>query len=90
MIGRRIECPFAATGALIGEWPGPGDYYFDPRIGWCAVTPNGTDSGYANLSRHEVVEHEDRTITVSPSIQVFAGAREEWHGYLERGVWRAC
>lgn len=84
--GRRIDNPFAAGGGLVGEWPEPGDYYLYPTIGWCGVTPNGH---IANLSNHEIVEHEDGTITVSPSILV--GTYEQrnlWHGYLERGVWR--
>lgn len=40
------------------------------------------------LVTHSIVEHEDGTITVSPSILVTGG--EEWHGYLERGIWRSC
>lgn len=57
---------------------------------WHACTPNGA---LGNLSRHEVTEHEDGSITVSPSILVSSldskgNAHEIWHGYLERGVWR--
>ncbi|MGE0456386.1 MAG: hypothetical protein AB7I13_00020 [Vicinamibacterales bacterium] len=44
---------------------------------------------YCNLEGHDVVEHEDGTITVSPSILIKAHDAE-WHGYLERGVWRIC
>lgn len=45
------------------------------------------------LGQHEVVEHEDGTITVSPSILVQTTwgperTPHEWHGYLERGIWR--
>lgn len=87
MIGRRIESPFAADGALIGEWPQLGDFYFYPNSGWCGVTPNGHMVG---LRGHEVTEHDDRTITVSPSILVYTGTEAVWHGYLERGVWRSC
>lgn len=50
---------------------------------WYACTPNGL---LGNLSKHEVTEHEDGTITVSPSILVTGDG--EWHGYLEHGVWR--
>lgn len=105
MNGRRIVCPFGADGGLIDQWPSAGDYWFNPRIGWCAVTPDGSD---ANLSKHQVIEHDDGTITVSPSILVshpdpydsnrYTGTADEmrypvrgfqdWHGYLERGVWR--
>lgn len=84
--GRRIESPFAASGALVDEWPKPGDYYFYPEVGWCGVAPDGQSVG---LRGHQVTEHEDRTITVSPSILVSGGGVKEWHGYLERGVWRS-
>lgn len=65
----------------------PGDY---GKIGdiWYGCTPNGH---LGNLKNHEVVEHEDGTITVSPSILVgYEGAdgNDSWHGYLEHGVWR--
>jgi hypothetical protein len=88
MQGRRIESPFAANGGLIGEWPLPGDYYFYPEAGWCAVTPDGRQCG---LRGHDVTEHGDGTITASPSILVSGGEKSwSWHGYLERGVWREC
>lgn len=46
---------------------------------WFAVPP-GTDL-VANLSSHSVSEHEDGTVTVSPSILVQNG-KESWHGFL--------
>lgn len=43
----------------------------------------------ANLAAHDVTEHADGTITVSPSILVQRGpGGPTWHGWLERGVWR--
>lgn len=45
------------------------------------------------LSGHKVVEHEDGTITVSPSILIsYSGGEGDfsWHGFLERGIWREC
>jgi hypothetical protein len=83
MQGRRVE------------WPGwdslpyePGDYFKDGNGHWRGVVPNGL---YCNLAGHTVTEHEDGTITVSPSIKVWGGADgEEWHGFLERGVWWEC
>lgn len=54
---------------------------------WYARTPTGL---LANLSAHAVEEHDDGTITVSPSILVDRGKLTEWHGYIERGFWRAC
>jgi len=51
-----------------------------------ACSPDGR---LANLAKHFVTEHPDGTITVSPSILVRGGGDEgEWHGFLERGVWR--
>jgi hypothetical protein len=52
---------------------------------WYCCTPNGH---MGNLSAHDVIEHDDGTITVSPSILVSDDQSELWHGYLERGVWR--
>lgn len=67
----------------------PGDYWkvvHNAGDGeWHAHVPSG-ETG--SLGGHEVEEHEDGSITVSPSILV-TGQRT-WHGYLERGVWREC
>lgn len=65
----------------------PGDYWKNEYGWWYANTPNGL---LGNLKVHEVTEHEDGTITVSPSILVNDGRPESWHGYMERGVWRSC
>jgi hypothetical protein len=63
-----------------------GDYWYSSANGyWMGRVPSGD---YCNLKNHTVVEHEDGTITVSPSILVHHGQGEVWHGYLERGVWR--
>jgi len=42
------------------------------------------------LGAHDVVEHEDGTITVSPSILVTRRTDEPqlWHGYLQQGIWK--
>ncbi len=63
----------------------PGDYgRYAER--WF-VRPPGCSELYGDVSGHEVVEHEDGTITVSPSILI-KGHEATWHGYLERGQWR--
>ena len=63
----------------------PGQYGMDSDGMWWAFVPEaGCPVGA--LSDHTVVEHEDGTITVSPSI-LWPG---KWHGYLDRGVWREC
>ena len=78
----------------------PGDYCVrtDSRIGRVAwvVTPNGNSP--ARLEGWDLTEHDDGTITLSPSILAHPtstlGEDDQkvdlpgWHGYLERGVWR--
>jgi len=86
MQGHRVAWP--AQGLMA-----PGDYAKGPDGAWYAMTPNGH---LANLVAHAIVEHEDGTITVSPSILVSVPATDElphkelWHGFLERGFWRHC
>ena len=62
----------------------PGDYGIRNGI-WYCKTPNGF---IGNLNQHNVVEHKDGTITVTPSILVSDDQKELWHGYLTKGVWR--
>lgn len=120
MTGRRLPDGFEPT----TEWYAKlgvaqreelyGSYGKDSSGTWCVITPNGR---YGSIAKHTVVEHEDGTITVSPSILVHAippisyraeertrmvasygedyvrtweRGKPEWHGYLERGVWRSC
>jgi len=79
MIGKRIY-GYAGDGI-----PAAGEYGKDDRNGqWFAMCPNDM---LANLAHHEVTEHEDGTITVSPSIHVTQPNAGEYHGYLKRGVW---
>lgn len=63
----------------------PGDYTVstgDEPAAWVRL-PNGV--GPSCLKGWALTEHEDRTITVSPSI---LDGESGWHGFLERGVWR--
>lgn len=64
-------------GKVSGHW-----YCCAPR-----VIPDDEFGFHGNLSAHQVTEHEDGTITVSPSILI-TGHDGSWHGYLEKGVWR--
>lgn len=82
MQGRRIHGRDKDGDGKSWYAPEPGDYWHDGQS-WMAETPNGLRGA---LSEHDVVEHEDGTITVSPSILVTG--QETWHGYLDRGVWR--
>lgn len=84
--GRRV-----ADGTEPHEYE-PGDYGVWEDM-WCGRCPGPVDAEYprlANLSGHQVTEHDDGTITVQPSILVNSHrpAPDGWHGFLERGTWR--
>ncbi len=82
-------------GRRVKDWDGSGilkkgEYAKSEKDGvWYAMTPNGR---LGNLAAHDVVEHEDGTITVTPSILVTTGSynRQAWHGYLRHGIWQEC
>ncbi len=67
-----------------------GDYGFDPAQNHWVVRPPTCHAG--GIPEHTVIEHEDGTVTVSPSILLEDfdedGHPKDWHGYLEHGVWR--
>ena len=70
----------------------PGDYC--KRAGaWWVVLPSSFGpcvlDGPLQPDGWQVTEHDDRTITVSPSLHDVSKP-DGWHGWLERGVWRAC
>lgn len=58
---------------------------------WGFYSPDG--NGVGTLLSHTVREHEDGTISIRPgdgssNSVLHKGARlEEWHGYVECGVW---
>jgi hypothetical protein len=67
-----------------------GSFWRDETGEWRVKTPNGM-GGTLALGVHTVTEHDDGTITVQPSILTQwpnASPPREWHGWLERGVWR--
>lgn len=79
MIGYRKDNP-------LGMIPDVGQYGRDCNGDWFGCPQ---EMFHANLSKHNVIEHEDGTITVSPSILI-TGFDGQWHGYLEKGIWRKC
>lgn len=82
-IGKRI---YPENGGLL--FKNPGEYGKHPRDGnWYAAVPT-PQLMVGSLAAHDVTEHEDGTITVSPSILVRNLDGTSWHGHLERGVWR--
>lgn len=60
-----------------------------PWMLWQVRCPDGS-SGCLSPKLHNIVEHEDGTITVSPSIDCSKSRPGTYHGFLERGMWRAC
>ena len=77
MIGKRVYCFTSLQ---------PGEYGKQDDENWYANSPNDL---LANLGNHHVVECEDGTITVTPSIKVWNNSIS-WHGYLTKGEWQEC
>jgi hypothetical protein len=84
MTGRRVYCDDRGWFKLE-----PGDYCKMPDGKFMARVPD-PKFHLGSLAGHEVTEHEDGTITVSPSILHTEPNVGQWHGFLERGVWREC
>lgn len=64
--------------------------YYKTDNGWLMYFPN---CGLGNLKKHTVTEHQDGTITVTPSILITGhenGKPTQVHGYLTKGVWKPC
>jgi hypothetical protein len=93
--GRRLP-----DGSSIDDVQTPGDYLLLPnrQAIWCML-PHGvvnripvSEKGTTNQPvQWGMVEHEDGTISLSPSINLHPtpGLDETgWHGFLERGAWR--
>ena len=63
-----------------------GEYGKDAEGKWWARPPV-QGFGMGRLGNHDITEHEDGTITVSPSILMDWGEGRTWHGYLRKGIW---
>ena len=61
-----------------------GDYGKDASGDWMARAPGIRAAG--SLVNHDVIEHDDGTITVTPSILMDSGD-QNYHGYLQGGEW---
>lgn len=90
MQGHRVPFRPGFPGG-VGPPAAPGDYCMVPAdvclgriITWLLVDPTG-GAGSIIPENHTVTEHEDGTITVSPSLVMPGG----WHGWLRRGVWQS-
>lgn len=84
MKGRRID---AVPGEVYVLRMEPGDYGKDLDGVWhCRPF---WDAPPGCLAKHIVIEHEDGTITVSPSILIQCGEMS-WHGHIKNGIWSEC
>ena len=80
MTGRRVDVePHLYEPGDYGSWGGT----------WYCRPPWQHDA-LGNLDGHTVVEHLDRTISVTPSILITRPGLGQWHGFLTYGVWREC
>jgi hypothetical protein len=71
----------------------PGDYCRTGGTAWGFRTPNGIYFAIdtADPRCHALAEHEDGSVTLSPSVACSPGScgvAEGYHGHIERGVWR--
>lgn len=93
MQGRRVDADPVERDQYPFPRLQPGDYGRDADGLWYARPPWKHASGCLGdgegIRGHKVVEHEDGTITVSPSILIETHVGT-WHGFLERGIWREC
>lgn len=58
---------------------------------WYCLPPKcgiGFNAPHGNITAHDITEHDDGTITVSPSILITTYDGKRWHGYLKKGVWQ--
>lgn len=81
---RATRLPDQAVGALPPYDEASLCYWKDESGRWYLNLPG---AGLGDLSKHDVVEQLDGTITVSPSILI-GGHLGSRHGFLERGIWR--
>lgn len=65
------------------EWPDLGACEYVKHQGvWWVCAPTG-DNVQIRPGMWTVEEHEDGTITVSPSLNIVG----RWHGWLKKGIW---
>lgn len=53
---------------------------------WQVCAPDGSH-GCLDPKLHTIIEHEDGTITVTPSLDFSKRRLGAYHGFLKRGVW---
>jgi hypothetical protein len=83
MLAKRISGDSELDETMICYWHPKDD-------GWLVYFPK---CGIGALQLHKVEEHDDGTISVTPSILTKGhdeGKETTVHGYLTHGVWRDC
>jgi hypothetical protein len=83
-VSKTLQGTRVTSGKLRDFEGHPGAY---GKVGddWLVCLPTGE---LGNISGHTITEHEDGTITVSPSILDIIPGGGGYHGWLEHGVWR--
>jgi hypothetical protein len=67
-----------------------GEYSKQSNGTWFLCLPTGIHATINN-EIWKITEHENNTITVTPSINTTSHNPEyNWHGYLENGIFREC
>jgi hypothetical protein len=90
MIGRRVPDKTPRNKMKPGDYGRRIEHPNTVTDEWNLCLPNGMHGTISNKI-HNITEHADGTITVSPSILLEAGdPKHSWHGYLENGIWRSC
>jgi len=68
----------------------PGEYMKGENGRWELCLPSGIH-GAINDKIWKIEEHEDGTISVTPSILTKCHVDSySWHGYLKKGIWEEC
>lgn len=86
MVGKRIYPDVDGNCELLN----PGEYRKWKGTSWLVCVPTGIHGTIDD--RWKIEEHEDGTITVSPSIEVSSPGQPDlyWHGFLRKGIWESC
>ena len=67
--------------------------YWHTTDGWLLYLPQGEsifDGDIGNLRAHTVTQHQDGTISASPSILITSPHKLRRHGFLVKGNWEPC
>lgn len=83
-VGRRVPDEIPPWKLEAGDYNVRRDAQTGERVAWVKL-PDG--AGPARLKGWDLEEHEDGTISVTPSIQD-VGHENGWHGWLTRGIWK--